>query len=153
MQQNILIIGVLFSAIALMMVNSGNRYAVLANLIRNLHDEVIGNHILPQDAKRFLPQMPRLRYRLCLINIIQSCAAMTFVLALMAIIAAYFDERAISSMLFLGSTLLLMDSILMFTRKIQIANTALDVHLSDLEQHQEWQKYLKPKLRARKQIN
>ena len=41
MQQDILIIGVLFPAIPLMMVNFGNRYTVLANLIRHLHDEVI----------------------------------------------------------------------------------------------------------------
>ena len=29
-----------------------------------------------------------------------------------------------------------------FTIEIQIANKALDVHLSDLEKHQEWQDYL-----------
>ena len=40
MQQDILIIGVLFPAIPLMMVNFGNRYTVLANLIRHLHGEV-----------------------------------------------------------------------------------------------------------------
>ena len=38
MQQDILIIGVLFPAIPLMMINFGNRYIVLANLIRTLHD-------------------------------------------------------------------------------------------------------------------
>ena len=149
MQQDILIIGVLFPAIPLMMVNFGNRYTVLANLIRNLHDEVLGENISPQDAERFLLQIRRLRDRLRLIGIIQSCAAMAFVLALIAMIAAYFDEYALSSMLFIGSTSLLMISMLMFTREIQIANMALDVHLSDLEQHQEWQQYLKPKRRGR----
>ena len=44
---------------------------------------------------------------------------------------------------------LMMGSILLFTREIQIANTALDVHLSDLETHQEWQQYLKPKRKRR----
>ena len=149
MQQDILIIGVLFPAIPLMMVNFGNRYTVLANLIRNLHDEVLGENVSPQDAERFLLQIRRLRDRLRLIGIIQSCAAMAFVLALIAMIAAYFDEYALSSMLFIGSTSLLMISMLMFTREIQIANMALDVHLSDLEQHQEWQQYLKPKRRGR----
>jgi hypothetical protein len=150
MQQDILIIGVLFPAIPLMMVNFGNRYTVLANLIRNLHDEVLGENISPQDAGRFLLQIRRLRDRLRLIGIIQSCAAMAFVLALMAMIAAYFDEHTLSSMLFIGSISLLMISMLMFTREIQIANMALDVHLSDLEQNQEWQQYLKPKRRGRK---
>ena len=150
MQQDILIIGVLFPAIPLMMVNFGNRYTVLANLIRNLHDEVLGENISLQDVERFLLQIRRLRDRLRLIGIIQSCAAMAFVLALMAMIAVYVDEHALSSMLFIGSISLLMISMLMFTREIQIANMALDVHLSDLEQHQEWQQYLKSNRRARK---
>ena len=84
--------------------------------------------------ERFMLQISRLRDRLRLIGIIQSCAAMAFVLALTAMIAAYFDERTIASMLFLGSITLLMISMLLFIREIQIANTALDVHLSDLEE-------------------
>ncbi len=149
MQQDILIIGVLFPAIPLMMVNFGNRYTVLATLIRHLHDEVIRDSVPPNDAERFLLQISRLRDRLRLIGIIQSCAAIAFVLALGAMIAAYFDERLLSSMLFLTSILLLMGSMLLFTREIQIANTALDVHLSDLESHQGWEKYWKPKSRRR----
>ena len=150
MQQDILIIGVLFPAIPLMMVNFGNRYTVLTNLIRNLHEEVLGENISPQDAQRFLVQIRALRDRLHLIGIIQSCAVMAVVLELIAMIAAYFAEHALSSMLFIGSISLLMISMLMFTREIQIANMALDVHLSDLEQHQEWQQYLKPKRQGRK---
>ena len=91
MQQDILIIGVLFPAIPLMMVNFGNRYAILATLIRHLHDEVIRDNVSPNDAERFLLQINRLRDRLHLIGIIQSCAAISFVLALGAMIAAYFD--------------------------------------------------------------
>ena len=149
MQQDILIIGVLFPAIPLMMVNFGNRYAILATLIRHLHDEVIRDNVSPNDAKRFLLQINRLGDRLRLIGIIQSSAAISFVLALGAMIAAYFDERMVSSVLFLGSIPLLMGSMLLFTREIQIANTALDVHLSDLETHQEWEQYLKPKRHRR----
>ena len=145
MQQDILIIGVLFPAIPLMMVNFGNRYTVLATLIRHLHDEAIRDSVSLNDAERFLLQISRLRDRLRLIGIIQSCAAIAFVLALGAMIAAYFDEGLLSSMLFLTSILLLMGSMLLFTREIQIANTALDVHLSDLAAHQEWEQYLNPK--------
>ena len=104
-----------------MMVNFGNRYTVLANLIRHLHDEVIRDNVSPKDAERFLLQINRLRNRLHLIGVIQSCAAISFVLALGAMIAAYFDERVESSMLFLGSILLMMGSMPLFTREIQIA--------------------------------
>jgi len=83
--------------------------------------------------------------RLRLICLIQTCAAMAYVLALADIIAAYFDERTISSTLFLNAIMLLMISMLLFIRDIPITNTSLDVYLSDLEEHQEWQQYLQPK--------
>ena len=150
MQQDILIIGVLFPAIPLMMVNFGNRYTALANLIRHLHDEVIRDSVSPTDAERFLLQISRLRDRLRLIGLIQTCAAISFILALAAMIAAYFDVNTIASIMFLSSITLLMTSMALFTREIQIANTALDVHLSDLETHQEWEEFLKPKRRSRR---
>ena len=149
MQQDILIIGVLFPAISLMTVNFGNRYTVLANLIPHLLDELIHDNVSQKDAERFLVQISPLRYRLRPIGIIQSCAAISFVLALGAMIAAYFDERLVSRFLFLGSIQLMIGSMLLFTREIQIANTALDVHLSDLETRQEWEQYLKATRRRR----
>ena len=150
MQQDILIIGVLFPAIPLMMVNFGNRYTVLANLIRHLHDEVIRDSVSPTDAERFLLQISGLRDRLRLIGLIQTCAAISFILALAAMIAAYFDTNTIASIMFLSSITLLMASMALFTREIQIANSALDVHLSDLETHQEWEEFLKPSRRSRR---
>ena len=55
-----MIIGVPFPAIPLTVVNFGNRYTVLANLVHNLHDELLGEHISPQDAERFLLQIHHL---------------------------------------------------------------------------------------------
>ena len=151
--REILIIGVLFPTIPLMMVGFVNRYNVLANWIRNNHDEALGENSSSKDAKRFLLQIRRLHGRLRLISIIQSFAAMAFVLALMAMIAVYFNGRALASMLFIGSISLLMISMLMFTREIQIANRALDVRLSDLEQNEGRQRYLKPKRRRREKAH
>ena len=91
-----------------MMVNFGNRYTVLANLIRHLHDEVIRDNISPTDAERFLDQINQLRDRLRLIGIIQSLAAISFVFALVAMIAAYFDNQITASYLFLSSIFLQM---------------------------------------------
>ena len=110
---------------------------------------MIRDNLSPNDAERFLLQINRLWERLRLIGIIQSCAAISFALTLGAMIAAYFDERVVSRILFLGSILLMMGSMLLFTREIQIANTALDVHLFDLEMHQVWEQYLKQKRRRR----
>ena len=143
MQQDILILGVLFPAIPLMMVNFGNRYTVFANLIRHLHDEIIRDNISPTDAERLLNQINQLRDRLRLIGIIQSLAAISFVFALFAMIAAYFYNQTTASYLFLSLIFLLISSMLIFVREIQIANSAADVHLSDLAEHEDWQKHLK----------
>ena len=58
MQLNILIVGVLFPAIPLMMINFGNRYSLLAGLIRNLHDTVINEKIATEDSARFFTKLP-----------------------------------------------------------------------------------------------
>ncbi len=64
MQQDVLILRVLFPTIPLMMVNFGNCHTVLVNLISHLHDEVICDNLSPNDAKRFLLQISRMRDRL-----------------------------------------------------------------------------------------
>ena len=149
MRLEILIIGVLFPAIPLMMVNFGNRYTVLANLVRHLHDEVIRDDLSQNDTERLLLKISRLRNRLWLISITQSCAAIGFVLALMAMILTYFDKTIVASMMFLCAITLLIIPMLLFTREIQIANSALDVHLSDLQTRQEWTRHLGSKLSQR----
>lgn len=68
-------------------------------------------------------------------------------MTLAAMIATFFDKLAIASVLFLGYIHLIMESMLPLTRKIQIAKTALNVHLSDLKPNQEWKQYLKPERR------
>ena len=57
MQLNILIVGVLFPAIPLMMINFGNRYSLLSSLIRNLHDTVINDNISTADSTRFFDRL------------------------------------------------------------------------------------------------
>ena len=133
MQQDILINGVAFSAVPLMLVTFGNRCTVVANLIRNLRDEVFAEHIWWQDTERFLDQISRLRDRLRLIGIIQSFAPIAFMLAFLAMIVVYFDQPDLVSMLFIRSILLQMISMLMFRREIHIANMALDVHILELK--------------------
>ena len=93
MQQDILIIGVLFPAIPLMMINFGNRYTVLASLIRDLHDAVIRDNTSLGDAERFLRQINTLRKRLRLIGIVQTISALAFCFALSAMIATYLDAH------------------------------------------------------------
>lgn len=106
MQQDILIIEVLFPAIPLTMLYFASRYTLLVKLIRHLHDKVIRDNVSPTDIELFIIQIKRLRDRLYLIGITHSCAATTFVLA--AMIAANFRHLEVASRLFQGSIPLLM---------------------------------------------
>lgn len=150
MQQDILIIGVLFPAIPLMMINFGNRYIVLANLIRTLHDTVVRDNTPPTDAERFLLQITSLRSRLRLIGMIQTMSAIAFIMVLLAMVATYMDRLTIASLMFITSLALMGLAMIMFMREIHLGNSALDVHLSDLKDHQEWEHILKPARKRRK---
>ena len=150
MQKDILIIGVLFPAIPLMMINFGNRYIVLANLIRTLHDTVVRDNTPPADAERFLLQITSLRSRLRLIGMIQTMSAIAFIMVLLAMVATYMDRLTIASLMFITSLALMGLAMIMFMREIHLGNSALDVHLSDLKDHQEWEHILKPAKKRRK---
>lgn len=150
MQQDILIIGVLFPAIPLMMINFGNRYIVLANLIRTLHDTVVRDNTPPADAERFLLQITSLRSRLRLIGMIQTMSAIAFIMVLLAMVATYMDRLTLASLMFITSLALMGLAMIMFMREIHLGNSALDVHLSDLKDHQEWEHILKSAKKRRK---
>ena len=150
MQQDILIIGVLFPAIPLMMINFGNRYIVLANLIRTLHDTVVRDNTPPADAERFLLQITSLRSRLRLIGMVQTMSAIAFIMVLLAMVATYMDRLTLASLMFITSLALMGLAMIMFMREIHLGNSALDVHLSDLKDHQEWEHILKPAKKRRK---
>ena len=147
MQQDILIISVLFPAILLMMMNFGNRYSVPTNPIKRLHEAVISASVSSKNAEQFPLQISRFQFRLRLIGIIQSSAVISYLPMLGAMIATYFSLPDIACILFLGSILLMMGSMLLLNREIQITNGALNVHLSDLHERREWEQYLKSKRR------
>jgi hypothetical protein len=66
-------------------------------------------------------------------------------------ISLYFGINSLGSWLFFLSIIFMVAAMVQFTIEIQIANLALDVHLSDLEKHQELQDYLgTSKLRGKK---
>ena len=94
------------------------------------------------DSDRFFRQIASLRQRLRLIAITQTGSSFAFIFNLSAMISLYFGINSLGSWLFFLSIILMVAAMIQFTIEIQIANSALDVHLSDLEKHQEWQDYL-----------
>ena len=113
MQLNILIVGVLFPAIPLMMINFGNRYSLLTGLIRNLRDTVINEKSSTDDIDRFFRQIAivSLRQKLRLITIIQSCSSLAFIFNLSAMISLYFGIDSHGIWLFFLSIILMVAGI------------------------------------------
>lgn len=86
-----LIVGVLFPAIPLMMINFGNRYALLAGLNRNLHHAVTNEKTSTDDSSWLFIQIASLRHRLRLVAIVQTCSALALIFNLLAMISLYFS--------------------------------------------------------------
>lgn len=122
---------------------------MLVSLIRDLHDAVIRDNTSLGDAEHFLRQINTLRKRLRLIGIVQTISAPAFCFALSAMIAIYLDAHGDGGWLFFGSIILMVIAMLGFTIEIQIANSALDVRISDLEDQHEWHHLIAPKRRRR----
>jgi len=135
MENLILLPAILFPAIPLMMVNFGNRYNSLSTLIRKIHDELINKKISKKDksAMRYLAQIKILQQRLILNRLIQTIAAISFLVNLISIVFG-FKYQAYFINTFLLAVLLFSISIILYIYELQISAQALDKHLEDLEE-------------------
>ena len=135
MDNLILLPAILFPAIPLMMVNFGNRYNSLSTLIRKIHDELINKKISKKDksAMRYLAQIKILQQRLILNRLIQTIAAISFLINLISIVFG-FKYQAYFINTFLLAVLLFSISIILYIYELQISAQALDKHLEDLEE-------------------
>ena len=130
MENLILLPAILFPAIPLMMVNFGNRYNSLSTLIRKIHDELINKKISKKDksAMRYLAQIKILQQRLILNRLIQTIAAISFLINLISIVFG-FKYQAYFINTFLLAVLLFSISIILYIYELQISAQALDKHL------------------------
>mgnify|MGYP000254866764 FL=1 len=135
MDNLILLPAILFPAVPLMMVNFGNRYNSLSTLIRKIHDELINKKISKKDksAMRYLAQIKILQQRLILNRLIQTIAAISFLINLISIVFG-FKYQAYFINTFLLAVLLFSISIILYIYELQISAQALDKHLEDLEE-------------------
>jgi hypothetical protein len=123
----------LFPAIPLMMINFGNRYALISTLIRRLHDDYLQGE-RREGRERYIGQIRTLRKRLRLIGVIQTASGMAFLLNLGVMLAIYGKHQVLAVSLFGVVLVLMMVSMFLFVVEVQLANKALDLHLSDLEE-------------------
>lgn len=125
----------LFPAIPLMMISFGNRYTSLASLIRKIHDEVIAKKLTRKDkaTNRYLKQIAILRKRLVLNRATSTLASIAFISNLVAIYFAFVKDIHSFTIVFSSSLSLFGIALILYMIEIQLATTALDTHLQDLE--------------------
>jgi hypothetical protein len=118
----------LFPAISLLLLAYTNRFLTLASLIRELHRSYKNN---PEEI--IIAQISNLRYRMELIRNMQIFGVSSFFGCVLCMLTLFTGLVLISKILFGASLVLLMLSLALSLREVQISVHALNYRLSDLE--------------------
>ena len=118
----------LFPAISLLLLAYTNRFLTIAGLIRRLHSEYQEN-----PSGMILGQIKNLRTRVALIKNMQSLGISSLFLCVLCMFLLFADEYEAGKWVFGISLVLLLFSLALSIREIQISVNALNIQLSDLE--------------------
>ncbi len=118
----------LFPAISLLLLAYTNRFLAIATLIRQLHKSYLDN---PKSVLE--GQLKNLRKRLFLIRAMQLFGVMSLLLCVLAMFFIYLKVGEWGSVIFGISLVLLLLSLFISVREIQLSTKALDIELSDME--------------------
>ena len=118
----------LFSAISLLLLAYTNRFLAYANLVRTLHARFKEN---PDSL--IIGQIQNLRKRLVLTRTMQLLGIGSLLLCVLCMFLVYIDVQLAAEIIFGIALLLLILSLAISIREIQISVRALDLHLSDME--------------------
>lgn len=118
----------LFPAISLLLLAYTNRFLALATLVRNLKKQYVSTH-----NRVLMGQISNLRHRLFLIRDMQTLGITSMFLCVLCMFVLFAGEILVGKYLFGLSLLLLLGSLALSIREIQISVNALEIELSDME--------------------
>jgi hypothetical protein len=118
----------LFPAISLLLLAYTNRFLTLANLIRELHARY---KVSPEEI--ILAQIKNLRYRVIIIRNMQIYGVASFFLCVLTMLALFIGQQMAGKILFGISLVLLLISLGLSLREVQVSVDALNYRLSDIE--------------------
>ena len=118
----------LFSAISLLLLAYTNRFLAYASIVRGLHARYKEN---PDNL--IVGQIQNLRKRLVLTRSMQMLGIGSLLLCVLCMFLVYIDMQLIGEIIFGIALVLLIISLAISVREIQISVKALDLHLSDME--------------------
>jgi hypothetical protein len=120
----------LFSAISLIMLAYTNRFLAYAAVIRNLHDK-----FLEQQDPALIRQIKNLKRRLNLTRWMQIFGISSLLGCVLSMFLVYVTQQDLAVWVFGFSLLLLIISLAFLIQEINISVHALELHLSDIEDH------------------
>ncbi len=118
----------LFSAVSLILLAYTNRFLAYAQVVRNLHTSFKEN---PNSL--ILGQIQNLRRRLRLTQLMQVLGISSLLLCVICMFLIYVHFHVLAEVLFGIALVLLIFSLGISIREIQISVKALDLHLNDME--------------------
>jgi len=121
----------LFPAISLLMLAYTNRFLTIATIIRSLHDRYKS-----EANDNLLGQIANLRYRIYLIRNMQIFGVMSLLFCVMSMFALFAGWIAGGQWTFAIALILMMASMLISLRELQISVGALDLLLVELEEEE-----------------
>lgn len=119
----------LFPAISLLLLAYTNRFLTLANLIRDLHARYKSSR-----EPVILPQIANLRYRIVLIRDMQAFGVASLLLCTLCMFVLFAGLLDVGKIIFAISLILMMISLALSFREIQLSIGALELRLRDLEE-------------------
>mgnify|MGYP000494550171 CR=1 FL=1 len=118
----------LFPAVSLLLLAYTNRFLALASLIRDLQAQYASTQ-----RRSLLAQIDNLRRRVKLIQSMQATGAGSLLFATASILLLFAGGAEAARWLFGGSLALMMMSLALSVREIQISVTALNIQLAEME--------------------
>jgi hypothetical protein len=125
----------LFPAVTLLLLAYTNRFLGIAALIRSLHDRY-----LEKMDKRIIAQIDNLRHRVILIRNMQAFGVSSMLLCVICMFLLFFKLIFLAKMVFGASLVLMIISLVLSIREIQISVNALHLELRDLERFDDTKK-------------
>ncbi|WP_299061367.1 DUF2721 domain-containing protein [uncultured Polaribacter sp.] len=120
----------LFSAISLIMLAYTNRFLAYSAVIRNLHDI----YLEKQDTS-LLRQIKNLKLRLNLTRWMQIFGISSLLFCVLTMFLIYINYHQIAAWVFGAALILLIMSLTLLIKEIQISSQALQHHIADIEEH------------------
>jgi hypothetical protein len=121
----------LFPAISLLLLAYTNRFLTIATIIRNLHDRYRN-----EANDNLLGQIANLRYRTYLIRNMQIFGVLSLLVCVISMFALFAGWIAAGQWTFALALILMMVSMLISLRELQISVGALDLLLMELEKEE-----------------